>query len=139
MLQPVALMRRRSTVVPPTFDVRASSYDTEVDISAQPAVASVTFNSDGTVTKNADSGSTYSWATGAFVASEYSVMFQTSGGVLNSGTANVWQPLSSNRTAGVSRATIGNASWSGTIKIKRNSDGVIMDSAAVALNALVTS
>lgn len=115
-----------------TIDVQAADYSTLS--TGGLAATSVSFNSDGTVTVVADEGGGYTFRTGGS-GSDYQIYFQTNSGSLSSGTANAWLTLGSNQTIGVTRPINGTKLWTGTVIVRRASDGVEMDRANISLSA----
>lgn len=122
--------KRTSSTV--TIDVQAGAYSTTV-VDPTDATCSVTFDSLGNVTLLSDTGSTYTWRIGG-ASSDYSIRYDT-GSTLEIGTPNAWQSFP--YSFGITRTTVGNKLVTGTIRIKRNSDSVELDSATVSLSATV--
>lgn len=102
------------------------------------AYCSIKFKTDGTTVVVADSGSALDWL-GQGVAADYTVILEPTSGTLSVGTAGQDLPLTSDREFGVSRTIVGSKGWTGTVSIKRASDGVVVAGPAnLSLSALVS-
>jgi hypothetical protein len=138
MLQPAVLLKRPAGTVGPVITVESSSYDHDV-IDPADASGSVSFNSDGTVTKGiGNTGATYNWRTGGGAGVDFDIYFETSGGSPSTGTTDAWLPLSANRELACVRTAPGvRKTWSGIAIIRRHSDFVEMARAAIAVSGWV--
>lgn len=136
MFQPLAFLKRPTTPAP-TININSDSYEHDV-VDPADATAGVSFNSDGTVTKEiGNTGTDYNWRTGGGAGGDYEIYFETSGGAVSTGVTDEWQALSSNRGLTCVRTSLGAKTWSGNVIIRRASDGTEMDRAAIAINAVV--
>ena len=99
------------------------------------AYCGIAYNADGTVTISADSGSHAAWLQFA-LAGAYQLLAETDSGTLSVGTAGTL--LDFPVTLGVSRTTEGSKTWTGTVTVKRVSDGVtVAGPTALSLTATV--
>lgn len=107
-------------------------------VSPADASASYSVNSNGTETSSPAAISNTWLLIGA--ASDYEVRATLNSGTLSSGTTGVWLDCATSRTWTVTRTTdaAGITSANLTIEIRRKSDGVVLDSATVVLEAEVT-
>lgn len=103
------------------------------------AAAGVQFFNDGTYNTYGNGGSNTppsspraTWKTGGGTASDYEIRMTVVTGGFNVGAATgSWLSLGTDRTWGQSRSTSGTASGTGTLEIRRVSDGTVLASTAV--------
>lgn len=119
------------------IDVQAGTYSetvTEPDFIA----LNVLFGQTGIVSVVGGTGPTYYWMTPGGTASDYSLYFQLNSGTLSGGsTVNTWLPLESAASFLLTRNTVGTSTVTATISIRRDSDGVVLDSANITIEATV--
>lgn len=97
-------------------------------------VASVSYNSDGTVTKNAGtSGPAYTWLLAGSAGACEIRCTQTSGSAIGGSTLGTWLALSSSRIFSMSTAAAAIRSGSGLIEIRRAADLVVLASCNISL------
>lgn len=72
-------------------------------------------------------------------SSDYEVRATVNSGAVSSGTTGSWLSLSSSQSWGRTRLAIGVSTVDLTIEIRRASDGVVLDSANVVLEAEVSA
>jgi hypothetical protein len=101
------------------------------------ANATMTFNSDGTYTRTG--GASGNWATPGSVGigAGYDIRWTVVTGTLSTGTTGTWQVLSSNRTYGRNRLTIGLATATGTIEIRDAVSLSVLTTCSASLDAEV--
>ena len=78
-----------------------------------------------------------SWIDDTSLAGNYEARATLVSGTLSTGTAGVYQALSSTLTWGVSRGSTGSKSCTFTLEIRKTSTGVVMDSSTVIVTASV--
>lgn len=120
-----------------TINVEAENY-LRHEVNPEDAAAEIVFNSSGSVTVISDTGVPYNWLVRG-VNTGLEINFDTVTGALTSGTESTWLTLDTDQIAGVARTTIGTSTWTGTIRIRRASDMVELDSAAVTITATIES
>lgn len=106
-----------------------------------PVNAGFRFNPDGTYDRYNVTGSTWTigagnWAdpTTGGIGSDYEIRCTTVSGTLSSGTAGVWESLSTAKSYVVTQSVNGTKAYDGTIEIRPNS-GTAVTSSAMSLTA----
>lgn len=89
------------------------------------ASCAVSFNGDGTMGIEGDSGTGYLWRDGG-TSEGLQIRFVPSAGNLSTANANVWLDLPAGVTFGVTRTTAGNKYCAGSISIRQSSDGAVL-------------
>jgi hypothetical protein len=103
-------------------------------ISPTTATASVSAKSTGLL--ESSSGYEYDWLLSG-AAADYEIRATIVSGSVTSGTTGAWLALSSTRTWTRTRTTLGTSTVTMTLEIRRVSDGLVLDTATVALEATV--
>lgn len=106
------------------------------DAVIDPDNASVAFTvgSAGTVVATGDPG--YTWLLSG-VNSDYDVKVDATSGSFSSGTTGTWLNLATGRTWTRTRTVFGTSEVFATVRIRRVSDGVVLDTANISLTAIV--
>lgn len=78
----------------------------------------------------------YDWLI-AGAAADYEVRADVTSGSLGSGTTGSWLSLSSTRAWSVTRSVLGTSSATMTVRIRRASDAVVLETATISLEATV--
>lgn len=133
----LVLRRPGAAAAAPVLTLNALSLQ---DAATDPADAycAIRFNTDGSVTLTSDSGSHPAWLQFG-VSENYSIRLDTLTGSLSVGTAGQDLPMNGAREFGVSRTTVGSKGWTGTMTLKRVSDGVtVAGPVDLSLSALVS-
>lgn len=106
------------------------------------ALANLALETDGDIAfvKSSGGGLLGDWIFPVIGVSNYEARMSTVSGSLTTGTAGVWQALSSNRTWGVSQNVVGTNLYTGTLEIRHATSLVVLastDAGGVTLSANV--
>lgn len=122
----------------PVVDVQAGTYS-QTSVSPDGVNLTLSFSNTGLVSVVGGSGPAYSWLTNG-VASEYSIYFQLNSGSLDSGTVNTWLNLATSHSWNITvTESPAEQSATATISIRRDSDGLVLDSADITMSAVTES
>lgn len=108
-----------------------------VVVSPITAGASISFAPSGLVSVFASTGAPYTWRTGG-VASDYSIFaHKISGGTLEGIAEETWINLASVCTFGVAQLVVGTKTWVGTLAIRKDSPGTVLNTVNIDFLATV--
>ena len=99
------------------------------------------FNTNGTYDAYNPTGTTLNtagnWADPAVgdVGDDYEIRVTATSGSLDTGTTGTWLGLNLNRTFAISQSTPGSKTFTGTLSIRRASDGTVMETVSINLSA----
>jgi hypothetical protein len=123
--------------------VQITLQDTACNIvSTAPAAATASYslrNTGDVFVNGGDAG--HDWINpNAAAGNAYEAFFTVTGGTLTSGTTGTWLPLGTTRTWTLQRSggSIGTSTASGTVQIRRASDGTFLDAATITFSAEVS-
>lgn len=117
-----------ASVFIPSGDYTATSLTT--------SVCNITFSSAGTYSITDDATSSGTWRlTGA--SADYDIRWTNTAGTLTTGTAGTWQNLATSRAFGVTRATFGTKTCTGTVEIRSATSLLVVATGTITLNATV--
>ena len=121
----------------PIVDVQAGSYS-ETVTDTNDVSMTVSFSNTGLVSVVGGSGPTYAWLTDG-TASDYSIFVQVNSGAFTVGTTGSWVNLGATSSWNLSQTVVGTSSVTATVSIRRDSDGLTLDSADITLTATVNA
>jgi hypothetical protein len=129
-MKPIFIHRRSNPVAGPSISIPDGSYEHIVNDPAD-ATCTLEFRSDGTcaVSAGVNPSSVPAWKSGGGSGSDYDISFDNGGS---------WANLGSNQSITRTRNFIGVNSLTYTVKIRRVSDSLVLDTGSVTLIAEVT-
>ena len=107
-----------------------------------PSSAAIDLTSAGLAQANRSPGGTTSFAPEwlpSGTASDFESRWTNVSGVIDIGTAGVWQNLGTTRSYGVSRGSLGTTSCQGTLEIRNALSGIVQATATINLSASWTT
>lgn len=135
----ISYLRNRPAVggaAAPVINIAPDSYSNVV-VDTLDAAASISFNPSGLVSVFASTGTPYTWRVGG-LSSDYSIFaHKLSGGTLEGIAEETWVNLASVRTFGVAQLVVGTKTWVGTLAIRKDSPGTVLNTVNIDFLATV--